>query len=295
MLRILVAILVLGVAARAAHAQQRVVAIAPLSVNDADDKSQQVKKLTAALEAAAGTIAATKVISSAQVTESLKKSKVTRLLACEGDVACLAELGKAVGAQTVIGGQVVGGLGGDAKIVYLSLTDVATAKELRSTKLTIGKQDDPTAAQSAIVQLLEPGKYRGTVHFTMDVTNATVYVNGTKVAVSAKNEASIEVGTQAIRITHPEYRDFVRFIDVSFGKITEVQVGMTQYPIIRRDIQGNPINKGATTYVDPPWYRSKYFVGGAAIGLAVLTAIIVGNLVHDLPSDPCRIIGGDSC
>jgi hypothetical protein len=290
-LRIAVAILVLGVTTRASA--QRVVAIAPLTTLDAEDRSAPIKRVTGQLEAAVATIGGTKVISTAQVTDALKRAKAQRLLACEGDVACLAELGKVVGAQVVIAGQ-IGGLG-DAKIVYLNAIDATAAKELRATTLTLGKQDDPNGPLSAIVRLLDPSKYRGTLHFTMDVTNATVYVNGTKVALSPKNEISLEVGTQAIRITHPEYRDFVRFVDVSFGKVTEVPVGMMQYPTIRRDIQGNPIHKGATTYIDPPWYRSKYFVGGAAVGLVIVSAIIVGNLVSDLPNDPCRIIGGGNC
>ena len=31
------------------------------------------------------------------------------------------------------------------------------------------------------------------------------------------------VGTQAVRVTHPEYHDFVKFVDVDYGKTTEVQ------------------------------------------------------------------------
>jgi hypothetical protein len=289
MLRTL-SILLLLVFATDAYAQ-RVVAIAPFSGVDTEDKS--VKKVTGQLEAAVAAIAGTKVINTAQVADALKRSKATRLLACEGEAGCLAELGKVVGAQIVIAGQ-IGGLG-ESRIVYLNATEVATARELRSTTLTLGKQDDPNGPVAAIVRLLDPGKYRGAVHFTLDVTNPTVFVNGTKVALSAKNEVTLEVGTQAIRITHPEYRDFVRFIDVQFGKTTEVPVGMTQYPILRRDIQGNPIHKGATTYVDPPFYRRWYVVGPGAVALLIVTAIIVGNLVHDLPNEPCRIVGGGAC
>jgi hypothetical protein len=290
-LKLLAVLLLLVVAPIKIAYAQRVVAVAPFTTLDAEDKS--VKKVTGQLEAAIAALGGTKVINSAQVADTLKRSKATRLLACEGEAGCLAELGKLVGAHIVIAGQ-IGGLG-ESRIVYLNATEVATAKELRSTTLTLGKQDDPNGPMSAVVRLLDPGKHRGVLHFTLDVTNPTVFVNGTKVALSPNNEVTLEVGTQAIRITHPEYRDFVRFIDVQFGKTVEVPVGMTQYPTIRRDIQGRPINKGATTYVDPPWYRRWYVVGGGGVAITIVVAALVGRWVRDLPKEPCRIVGGGSC
>jgi hypothetical protein len=191
----------------------------------------------------------------------------------------------------VVAGQ-IGGLG-ESKIVYLNATDVGSAKELRSTTLTLGKQEDPTLATAAIVRLLDPARHRGTLHFAIDVSNPTVYVNGARVKLDGKNELSLEVGTQAVRITHPEYRDFVRFIDVSYGKTVEVPVGMQQYPIVRRDIQGNPVNRDKQVVIDPPFYRRWYVVGGGAVILGVVTAIIVSSVVNDLPNTPCRIVGTD--
>ena len=108
-----------------------------------------------------------------------------------------------------------------------------------------------------------------------------------------KGELSLEVGTQAIRITHPEYRDFVRFIDVSYGKTVDVPVGMLQYPIVRRDIQGNPVNRDKQVVIDPPLYRRWYVVGGGAVLLGIVTAVIVSSLVNDLPKTPCRVVGSD--
>ena len=58
----------------------------------------------------------------------------------------------------------------------------------------------------AAVRLLDPDKYRGTVHFAIDVTNASVFVNGTKSSLTPKGELSLPVGTQAVRVTHPEYQ-----------------------------------------------------------------------------------------
>jgi len=288
------ALLVICALALPARAQPvKLVALAPLATLDAEDTSAPIKQLTAQLEAAVGTVGM-RVIPASTVAEAIKKAKKPQLRACEGDPACIAELGKLVGAQLVIAGQ-VGGLG-ESRIVYLSATDVDTAKELRSTTLALSKQEDAMVATAAVVRLLDPARHRGTLHFAIDVTGTTVYVNGARQRLDAKGELSFDVGTQAIRVTHPEYRDFVRFIDVGFGKTTDVAVGMTQYPIVRRDVQGNPINRDQPVYLDPPFYRRWYVVGGGALLLGVVTAVIVSNLVNDLPKTPCRIVGtSDPC
>jgi len=295
-LRVLLVLAVLALPAQAQKAPaapRPLVALAPLATLDAEDTSAPIKKLTAQLEAAIGAIGM-RTISAATVADAIKKAKKPQLRACEGDPACIAELGKLVGATYVVAGQ-IGGLG-DSKIVYLNATDVGAAKELRSTTLTLSKQDDGVAATAAIVRLLDPAKHRGTLHFAIDVSGTTIYVNGQRNKLDAKSELSLEVGTQAIRITHPEYRDFVRFIDVAYGKTVDVPVGMLQYPIVRRDVQGNPINRDKQVLLDPPWYRRWYVVGGGAVVLGVVTAIVVSSLVNNLPNTPCRVVGtSDPC
>jgi len=291
--KLALAVTIVAALAGRAHAD-RVVALAPLATIDAEDTSGPVKKLTAQLESAIGQLPGMKVVTAGQVADAIRRAKKPQLRVCEGDVACLADLGKLVGAQLVVAGQ-IGGLG-ESKIVYLNVTDVASGKEIRSTTLALGAKDDRDGPIAAVVRLLDPNRHRGTLHFVIDAAGATVFVNGSRVKLDGRGSVSLAVGTQAVRVTHPEYRDFVRFIDVEFNKTTEVRVDMTQYPIVRRDIQGNPINRDGTYFVDPPVWRRWYVVGPAAIGLAILTGVIVGNLVHDLPSGPCRIVGtGNEC
>lgn len=271
----------------------RVVAVAPLSTLGTEDTSAATKKLTAAIEQAIAAMPGTKVVTGQQVSDAIKKAKKPQLRLCERDTACLAELGKLVGATIVIDGE-VGGLG-ESQVVYLGATDVATGKELRSTTLQVGAKDDGGGPNGAAVRLLDPDRYRGTLHFVIDVSGATVYVNGAKVSLSKNSDLPLPVGTQAVRVTHPEYRDFVKFIDVTYGKTTDVAVGMTQYPIIQHDLQGKPISTDRITYIDPPWYRRPVAVGIGAGVLLIATAIIVGNLVHDFPSGECRKVGGEKC
>jgi hypothetical protein len=158
-----------------------------------------------------------------------------------------------------------------------------------------GKEDPGGGPAGAAVRLLEPERYRGTMHFTMDVKGATVYVNGTKANLSPKGDYAMAVGTQAVRVTHPEYRDFVRFVEVPYASTVDVQVGMTQYPIVTHDIQGKPVNTDQIVYVDPPWWRRPIVVGPAAVVLAVGVGILVGTLVHNFPDGECRKVGGAAC
>ena len=274
---------------------ERTVAIAPLSTLGAEDTSAATKKLTTQIEAAVASLGGMKVVSAAQVADAIRRAKRPQLKACEGEIACLAELGKLVGAEVVIAGE-VGGLG-EAKVIYLGATDVRSAKELRSTTLAVGgAQQDGGGPQGAVVRLLEPERYRGTLRFAIDVTGATVYINGSKAAPSPKGELPVPVGTQAVRVTHPEYHDFVRFIDVAYGTSSDVAVTMQQYPIVRRDLEGKPINRDGLVYVDPPWWRRWYVVGPAAVGIAIVTGAVVSAIVHEPFEAPCVKVGtGEDC
>lgn len=283
------------VVAAPAHAD-RVVAVAPLSTLGTEDKSASTKKLIAQIEQAIGALAGTKVVPAAQVADAIAKAKKPQLKACEGDAACLAEVGKLVGAQVVVTGE-VGGLG-DSRIVYLGATDVTTGKELRSTTLAVGSKDENDTPAGAAIRLLDPEKYNGTVHLSIDAAGATVYVNGTKVTPSPKGELALPVGTQAIRVTHTEYHDFVKFVDVGYGRITEVAVGMKQYPIVEHDVRAAPTSRDKVEYIDPPMWRRWYVAAPAAVVLAVATGIVVGVLTYRsdrVHADACRELGGPNC
>jgi hypothetical protein len=287
----LAALAALLLAAAPARAE-RIVAVAPLSTLGAEDTSAAMKKLTTQIEAAVASLAGTRVVPAVQVAEAIRRAKRPQLKACEGEAACLAELGKLVGAQIVIAGE-VGGLG-EAKVVYLGATDVGAGKELRSTTLSMGASGQSEGGpQGAVVRLLEPERYRGGLRLAIDVTGATIYVNGGRVAPSPGGEVPLPVGTHAIRVTHPEYHDFVRFIDVTYGKTTDVAVTMQQYPIVRRDLQGRPIGRDRVVHGEPPWWRRWYVVAPAAVGLAIVTGVIVSALVYEPFQADCVVKVGD--
>ena len=290
-----------GVAAAAAPAHaDRVVALAPFSTLGAQDTSAATRKLTAEIEQAFAALPGTKVVSAAQVAEAVARAKKPQLLACEGDASCVAELGKLVGAQIVVTGE-VGGLGA-SQVVYLGATDVASARELRSTTLAVGAHDTSGGVPGAAIRLLEPEQYKGTIHFTIDAPGASVFVNGAKVQLTPQGNLALPVGTQAIRVTHPEYHDFVRFVDVPYGKTVELPVGLQQYPIVERNVRGAPTSRDKIEVIEPPLWRRWYVTGPAAVGAAILAGVLVYGLESALgspscssPDCTCHRVGGGPC
>jgi hypothetical protein len=293
MLTLRLVVLVASLATATAASADRVVAVAPLSTLGTEDTSTGIRELTAAIESAIAGMPSTRVVRAAQITEAIRKARRPQLRACESDACCLAELATLVGAHVVISGE-VGGLG-ESRVVYLAATE--NGKELRSTTLAVGARRDggDGGAPGAVVRLLDPERYRGTLRFALDVTGATVYINGSKVALSPRGEIALPVGAQAVRVTHPGYHDFVRFIDVEFGKTVDVPVGMQQYPILRRDVQGAPLRADRIEGIEPPLWRRWYVVGPAAVGLAIITGLVVGYAVHDFPDGECRNVDGGNC
>ena len=147
----------------------------------------------------------------------------------------------------------------------------------------------------AVIRLTDPDKYRGNVKFGFDVTNATVLVNGTKVQLNAKKELALPVGTHAVTVTHPQYHNFVKFVEVDYGRTTDVQVSMKQYPIVEHSIQGKPTSADTIVYKDPPLWRRPYVTGPAIAVIAIVAGVIAARIANDFPDGDCRKVGGEGC
>jgi hypothetical protein len=265
-----------------AHAGARKVAVAPLATLGVEATSAETKQVQKQLEAGLAAVPEVEVIASTSVSKEIKKSKKAALKACDGDGACLAEVGGLVAASHVVYAE-LGGLG-DVQVVYLKVVDVGTGKELRSTTLQLGgATDSAIAARGAAFRLLDPDRYVGRVGLDVDVAGAQVYVDGKRVGVSPLAMAPLPVGTHALRVTHPEYRDFVRFVDVEFDTETKVPVGLHQFPVVDTDMQHDGSEKPTpgVNLIDggtrpKPWYRKWWAVAGFVAVLLAGTAIVVG-------------------
>lgn len=271
---------------------ERVVAVAPLSVVNVDEKSARTKTALAQVEQAIATLPGNIVIPAAKVSALIDRAKKPHLRACDGDARCLTELGKLVGAQVVVNGE-VGGLG-DVQVIYLGATDVATGADLRSTTLTVGATDANGGPMGAAIRLLEPEKYLGTLRLAIDVEGASIFVNGAKVAFARGHEITLPVGTQALRVTHPRYRDFIRFVAVTYGQTQDIAVVMTQHPIVEHDVGNQP--PGAHAVNTLPIYRRWYVAVPAVIALSIGTGFAVAAIAHQFPTaDSCRSRDGQPC
>lgn len=274
-------------------APKHVVVIAPLTALGSEDTSESAKKVQEDLERAVGTVAGTTVIGSKAALAAVKKAKRPELRVCEADLTCLTELGKLVGADMVVAGE-AGGLG-EVKVVYLQLVEVSKAKSVRSTTLEVG-DGASGGAEGAAYRLLAPAKYVGTTTLNVDAKGATIYVDGKKVGKSPSPPIQLSVGTHALRVTHPEYRDFVRFVDVGFNANETIDVALQQFPIIQTELSGTGENPtGNVTYIDKPapWYR-KWWAIAAFSGIVVVAAGATAGIIADgVDADTVRPVTPD--
>jgi hypothetical protein len=252
-----------------AAAASRTIALAPLATLGSEVSSAEAKKITSELEAALALIPDVQVVGAGAVSDAIKKAKQQRLSSCDGEPGCLKDVGTLVGAELVVYGE-LGGLG-DAQIVYLKLIDTKLGREVRGTTLDVSSLD-AGGARGAAYRLLDPGRYVGTMAITVDVAGASVYVNGKLLGKSPVKPLPFAVGTHAVRVTHPEYHDFVRFVDVEFDKPAEVAVGLQQFPVIQSDIEGLTGNTRVTE-LEPRWYRRWWAV--AAFGAIAFTGALL--------------------
>lgn len=269
----------------------RKIAVAPLATLGAEATAKETGAVAQALESALAAQPGVTLIGAADVGRAVKAAKRPELRVCDGDVACLGALGGVAGAELVVYGE-LGGLG-DAQVVYLTLVDVAAGKELRSTTYQTGDTREGGAVGAA-VRLLAPERYVGRIALTVDVTGATAYVNGRRVGKSPLAPLTLPVGTHALRVTHPEFRDFVRFVDVGFDATVEVAAGLQQYPVIATDVNERPGQgpTGPTVIRERPaaWYRRWWVLAAGGALLAGTVAIIAGvtadGLCDDCPRRP---------
>ena len=214
------------------------------------------------------------------------------LEACEGNEHCLAELGKLVGAARVVSGEV--NELEEGQILYLKVVDVVTAKESGSTTAVLGKDEAgrQDEARAAAYRLLAPKAYLGRLELSVDVPGAVVYLDGQRVAKSPVKPLPVAVGTHALRVTHEQYRDYVRFVDVKFDAPTPLRVDLKAFPIVTEDMREkgrkrDPLGPEAPT----PWYRRWYAVAGFGAGVALVTTIVVIVTVDRLDYDQDVTIG----
>jgi hypothetical protein len=282
-------------AAPAAEAQpERPVVLAPISTLGDAVPSKAATRIELALTKAIDDMDGFRAHAGPQVAKQIKRARRPELRACEGAARCLAELGKLMGAELTVYGE-LGGLG-DAQVLTLKLVDTATGQEVRSTSAQFASGDDlAEQARAAAYRLLAPDHYVGSLALKVDIDGAAVYLNGQQLATTPSAPLRLPVGSHALRITHPEYRDYVRFVEIGFDRTNALEVGMKAFPIVdsemrqRRalaDPSDRPQRSGPT-----PWYQRWYTIAGAGALVVIGSALIVGALSDGIDADLEKVVG----
>ena len=269
----------------AAAPAQRVV-LAPLS--SLTEGAGKLAPLETLVAQSLGAVPGTAVVPMNEVHQAVKKARRPELGACSGETPCLAELGKLLGAPRVVAGE-VGGLGA-GQVLYLKVIDVASARETASTTAVLGEgsSDRRAEARAAAFRLLAPRQYQGTLSLKVDVPGAVVYLDGRKVESSPAPPLTLPVGTHALRVTHEQYRDWVRFVDVKFGETTALPVDLTAYPVISDEMRGRRERRPTGPILPLPWYRQWYTVAGVGATL-FLGALVISYATSDGISSDAEI------
>jgi hypothetical protein len=225
----------------------------------------------------------TEVVAAADVAKAAKKAKRSDLGACEGQPPCLVEVGKLVGAAIVVTGDV--SELGEVTVVYLKAVDAA-GNEISSTTAVLSHDDAGRRAEAraAAFRLLAPASYLGSLRFEVNVPGAVAYLDGAK--VNPGEAIRTTVGTHAVRVTHEQHRDFVRFVEVKFDEETVLPVALTPLPVVVDEMRQKEAARRRMAVTEPlPWYRRWYTVAGAGAALAAVTFVVVYLVVDKLDFD----------
>jgi PEGA domain-containing protein len=167
---------------------------------------------------------------------------------------------------------------GDGLVVYLQALEVPSGRAVGSTTLSLGggsarAPGDRDALRAALMRILDPGRYTGRVQLRVDVEGAVVVVDGRPVAAPS---VELPVGTHALRVTHPAYHDFLRFLDVEFDKTITVDVNMAAYPLAEGEMSEQQRRAlGPTTHKKLPWWRTWWALSLAGVALTGVTVGVV--------------------
>ncbi len=231
-------------------------------------------------------IGGVRVLDLSQVTSGVSKKRLLPLLLCGAAPDCAKRYGTMLGARFVITGDVAPV--GRSQALSLKVVDVSSGRVSRRISGVLPRQvkDDEPALRALLIRLLAPNRYQGRLALSVDLAGAMVLVDGSLVAKTPTKPISLRAGAHAIRVTHPAYHDFVRFVRIPFDKTVRVAVNLKAYPMLKATVGSKQkvitIVKGKKTqvlYRPLPWYRRWYVVTAVAVGAALLVGGITAAAV----------------
>jgi hypothetical protein len=172
---------------------------------------------------------------------------------------------------------------GEGRILYLQAT-APTASTTVALKGSGGPSSgDRDAIEAALVKVLRPDRYNGRLQLKIDVPNAELQLDGKKLA-SATGTLEVPVGTHALRVTHPAYRDFLRFVDVEYDKTLPIDVALSAYPLAEGEMT-EKLRQRKQPKKQLPWYRTWWALSLAGVVLTGATTGLVYGLRPGVSAD----------
>jgi hypothetical protein len=205
--------------------------------------------------------------------------------ACSGEAACLTAIGRRLGVERVVWGNV--GELGDSYVVNLKLVDVERGVEERRVAETLrGSADELIeAVRVAAYRLLAPEKVRGAIAVESDARGARVSVDGRRVGTTplAGPIEGLEVGAHVVRLDADGMAPFSAEVTVRFQK-TSVLAATLAAVDPRAAGPVAPRRRGALA---SPWTWAA--VGAAAIVVGVVVGrALASDGVIDCAREPER-------
>jgi hypothetical protein len=166
---------------------------------------------------------------------------------------------------------------GDGIIVYLQALELPSGHAIGSTtvSLTGGARapGDRDVMRAALMRILDPMRYTGRAQVRVDVQGAVVQVDGHPAQAGT---IELPVGTHALRVTHPAYHDFLRFLDIDFDKTLTVDVNMAAYPLAEGEMtESQRRERGPIAHRVLPWWRTWWALTLAGVALTGVTVGVV--------------------
>ncbi len=133
--------------------------------------------------------------------------------------------------------------------------------------------------EGRVVKALDPERFVGRVDVRADVRGAELQLDGRKVPFGVHE---LPVGTHAVRVTHPAYRDFLRFVDLEFDRTVTLDASLRAYAFTEGEMTAEQRKQAAAARrAAVPWYRTWWAL---TIAGGIVTAVTAGAIWGTRPT-----------
>ena len=206
----------------------------------------------------------------ATIDETIQKSRELRK--CGSTDRCLARIGKALGVEAVVSGNVAAL--GDAYILDIKVVDSKNGKQIRriSTDPLRGNPDELILSmREAAYKLLAPEQLLGSLTVLTDLIGATVKLDGKPQGKTPLPGPlyKLKLGEHKLEVKAEGFMPFKETVEVRFQKSTRVVVRL-----VTNEADGTLPTLVRKHPAPRPWYTNKWVYIGVGV-----TAALVGGLV----------------